>query len=884
CVYRNDALSDDPAVPDDAVFRIIEPIGPVDDVLCHVTPASGIDVPPMPSVEASGLLLPKLTEQEDRYVDRLLSSVEDEGWAPLPRTNQAYHSRVRKLLPCEFIDLPGIQTHVCEVRVPDRIVSNDRGASYARSLYLRLPDELKKEYSRLVSDYLASRWWVPVARGAVESRQHGQSRAAAQVFLIPPGGTRRKARLVVDFRALNRGLPPAGNNQPPISFVIGALRAEARECIALADARSAFYKCRLSNTTLLLETGDNLEFIFQSIRMCFGVVFGPSGLSGNMGRLGDSLRSCDLPIALLCLVLLVIFVDDLCVSGPTRATIIVFKLLLFVLARAGFDAQLKKVFVLCVDRCRREVRGSLLEARLDLEIADEGTLLGVKLRFSGDRLLLDCDRSRHIRQVVAFLEDISRKEITTKRVCFKCSGCLAFDPAQQHVWARICADGLRALVGKLYAKFEWSSAIDLGALNGDARSALDCILNWMKKLCSETCNHSSPVRFGDSPCLELEAVCDASNSGGGYVIRTPDGTVILSCAVRWRKGERRSQSAYGTRASVTVLCDNKSCVLWSQSSDSPDIVEASRAVERRAIARLLSGLHGELVALKTVCSLRISHLAGHQNKLADSLSRAYDRVTPCGKSLADCLSGIGDISEEVPRDPTRSGIGWTKPDSRDPLDPDWEPDAADVVVTDEALCALDLAQATPDKPLEYPFSLAAHGLSRGASCFDTVCLLRCDRDKVFRVCNPAAVGAEPIIERFARHCFDISQLARLVWSARNVFALLGCNRMSREFEISVKYGSAVDDGKSPVLRPCGPVFRRSVRGMQDVFYLAYRTGSAAGSVSFCPVVPKDTPTTFLRALIIRSAHRETRHGSIPATTALVTDFHLPSINQDARKL
>ncbi|EEQ98624.1 hypothetical protein Pmar_PMAR016858 [Perkinsus marinus ATCC 50983] len=366
---------------------------------------------------------------------------------------------------------------------------------------------------------------------------------------------------------------------------------------------------------------------------------------------------------------------------------------------------------------------------------------------------------------------------------------------------------------------------------------------------------------------------------------------------------QKSTCGLAKKPSVTVLCDNKSCVLWSRNCDSPEIVEASRAVERRAIARLLSGLHAELGVLRSLCSLTISHLAGNQNQLADSLSRAYDRVTPNGKSLADCLVGVGDIAEDVPRDPTRSGIGWSKPESKDPLGPDWEPDAEDVVVSDEALCALDLAHVVPDEPLRYPFSLAAEGLWRGASTLDTVSLLDCDTDTILRVRDVPSDVAEPIVERFARHCYEISQLARLIWAARNVLSLLRCHARKSEFEElyfdreqcnqlaarcvqqrSAKYGEAVENSKSPVLRPCGPVFRCSVRGVPEVSYLAFRTGSAAGSVSFCPVIPKDTPTTFLRTLIIRTAHRETRHGSIPASAALITDFHLPSINQDVRKL
>lgn len=91
-------------------------------------------------------------------------------------------------------------------------------------------------------------------------------------------------------------------------------------------------------------------------------------------------------------------------------------------------------------------------------------------------------------------------------------------------------------------------------------------------------------------------------------------------------------------ARILLHCDNSACVSWANNVDSSSLIASSKALERRALSRLVGSLHEELLALRRLATLKIVHLAGSSHGIADGLSRTFDRnVNDSIMSLADSL-------------------------------------------------------------------------------------------------------------------------------------------------------------------------------------------------------------------------------------------------------
>ncbi|KAF4675321.1 hypothetical protein FOL47_007938 [Perkinsus chesapeaki] len=565
-----------------------------------------------------------LQPHESGIVDEILSQVVHEGWKVIPKTNGAYKSRVRELAPCETTDVVE-QTHVCEIWVPTPKTVQEKGRSYAASLYSRLSDPLKSEYRRLVQEYVLSRWWIPTSSTECSVKGVGESAAAAQVFLIPPT-TSRKSRLVVDFRCVNKALPPASSDVPLLFHPIALLRAESRECTFLLDARAAFYKCRCVNNVLHLRSGTGE--LFASCRLCFGVVFGPCGLSGSLGRLVCSARSidfhriqqlCALLLQQLWTLMLMLFVDDMAISGTIRVVVFMFKLLLCLLLRAGFDVQMRKVFIMVTEDKQHQLLSLLSECGVEIAVASEGSFLGMRVRYESSLIVLTCQREKRLAVVVSFIERCRTTAQVSKIDVFKAGGCLSYDPGKQHPYARGCGDAIRSLIARCFHREPWDTQIDLSRLTDNAYAAFRCMLDWMEELVRETCRHTSEVRPIEASPIVLRCYCDASSSGGG-IVAFADATRLFSEVYRFKKSEvnwhsnRRElvvllrmtqmivdfleyrQSVTGVssttsvegRIKVEIYCDNLSCVRWATSCDSADLLKESRGVERRVLSRLMS--------------------------------------------------------------------------------------------------------------------------------------------------------------------------------------------------------------------------------------------------------------------------------------------------------
>ncbi|KAF4686246.1 hypothetical protein FOZ62_024761, partial [Perkinsus olseni] len=354
CVFESNSLKEVPDSPDDVVCRVVESPSSIALASRGIASSSGLESPPSATSEQQAVLCPVASEIEDAHISSVLKALTRKEWVAIPGTKGAYHCRVRELLPCEIVDVPGLQSHVCEIRVPSIPRVPAKGRSYSKSLYSRLSPTLQEEYAALVEGYLSSKWWVETSLVVTPS-------PPAQIFLVPPPSQSKKSRLVIDFRELNKVLPRAGagGESPMLFHVLGLLRTESRETTLLCDCRSAFYKIRLRNFILALESALGR---YVSTRMGFGVVFGPCGLNGGLSQLVGEARVADfggLDLLYMVLVLIFLFVDDLALSGPTLPTVMKFKVLLILLLRVGFDAQQRKVHALAVESREDELRSAL---------------------------------------------------------------------------------------------------------------------------------------------------------------------------------------------------------------------------------------------------------------------------------------------------------------------------------------------------------------------------------------------------------------------------------------------------------------------------------------------------------------------------------------------
>ncbi|EER11034.1 hypothetical protein Pmar_PMAR004948, partial [Perkinsus marinus ATCC 50983] len=151
------------------------------------------------------------TPEEDKVVQSLLLKLENQGWKPVPYA-PGFDFRIRRLLPVEVIDVAG-QAGVCELKFPEASKANGRSGQnsrYSDKLYRRLTDSRKAIFSGLVQEYLQKRWWLPT-----EGMNTKGNDLTANVFLLGgEEGSKRKPRLVCDFRLANASLPRVSGKVP----------------------------------------------------------------------------------------------------------------------------------------------------------------------------------------------------------------------------------------------------------------------------------------------------------------------------------------------------------------------------------------------------------------------------------------------------------------------------------------------------------------------------------------------------------------------------------------------------------------------------------------------------------------------------------------------
>jgi hypothetical protein len=99
------------------------------------------------------------------------------------------------------------------------------------------------------------------------------------------------------------------------------------------------------------------------------------------------------------------------------------------------------------------------------------------------------------------------------------------------------------------------------------------------------------------------------------------------------------------RPTVCVLSDSKSAVAWAAGRPP---APRDDSLEYRMLLRLAEGLHEEIVALRGLADVSISHLKGNLNGEADSLSRLLYRE--CTRKPTLTLASVmrrADVSENA---------------------------------------------------------------------------------------------------------------------------------------------------------------------------------------------------------------------------------------------
>ncbi|EER17872.1 hypothetical protein Pmar_PMAR027587 [Perkinsus marinus ATCC 50983] len=467
-----------------------------------------------------------------------------------------------------------------------------------------------------------------------------------------------------------------------------------------------------------------------------------------------------------------------------------------------------------------------------------------------------------------------------------------------------------------------------------------------------------PPTSGDTvPSVTLNVSSDASLYGGGVVIcrQLPDGgdETVLVDALRFSPRQtfyssnrrellvclqalralsslldfvRSAATAQdrGLRLKVNFVSDNSSSVSWIGNPEAVLRLQSSKALEKRAVARLVDAISLELDAIRKVCgkdNFSVSHVSGEANVLADKESRRLDRVVADsgGRSLGSLTSysktdgvRVAEIANNTANDdlccsmtdlsgPTTS-CGFCSTLTDDiiqaddiSLESDYFNSHRSVISLRDYCC---LVKEDTDSQVEVISGSLWGRLTRSvtgcrqqadnAAVEDAIFIVR---DSLYVASQEACVSnPEPLVEILAREAWDLDAVLQMISLLRGVLRVLWLNRRcgaqgsTIQFNLfrlwndddvlaaahSAQGGGEVSHASRPAaaspLQPCGSA------AIKDV--TTHRCGLPSGEVIFQPVIPSTAPR-FARKIVL-SAHRSCKHGNLPFTVGSIKLYHLPS--------
>ncbi|KAF4685445.1 hypothetical protein FOZ60_006561 [Perkinsus olseni] len=486
----------------------------------------------------------------------------------------------------------------------------------------------------------------------------------------------RRIRLVLDLRSLNSALPSCTVKVAALWQVLCSLRLISPECIGASDVRAAFYAVRLCSDDdaflkfLKVRTGIG-DYVVN--RVGFGVSPGPLALVDTLGRAVRSYRASDTSQAGY----IVDYLDDVHCFGQALRVVANLARLIYLLSCSAFCSQLKKLGIAAVTEQREIINQALQEYGIDIAAADSVSVFGLDFSYAvvsalhdGDLLTVDCRRTARLTKAPTFFDlEPVLCDSHSKKAFYCVAGLLSFDPCRMHSASRLLADVLRACIGRWFSSTSWDGCCRLSTLSEDDRLAYIELVRWGRLLCEEErgpCRHTTsvmPLTSGDSPAaVTLNVSSDASLYGGGVVIcrQLPNGgdETVLTDALRFSPRQTfyssnrrellvclqalRAVSALldfvrsvataqdrGLQIKVNFVSDNSSSVSWIGNPEAVLRLQSSKALEKRAIVRLVDAITLEVDAIRTACgegNFSVSHVSGNANKLADEESRRLDRV------------------------------------------------------------------------------------------------------------------------------------------------------------------------------------------------------------------------------------------------------------------
>ncbi|KAF4685298.1 hypothetical protein FOZ60_006656 [Perkinsus olseni] len=826
-----------------------------------------------PSTDSSDVVL-RVTKVEAKEIESILQGLPT-GWTPVPRC-PGFFFRYRRLLPVEIIDIPQ-QWMATELRFPDD-VKHTRVGSYSATLFNKLSVTQKETFRRLVQEYLDKKWWVEVKDPCL----YEGNPLTANVFMLGGGESKRKARLVCDFRSANGALSKVSSEVPDISATFALLTILSPKVLLVGDFTAAFYHVRLWGVRVCLIAAFAR---YLSNRLTFGLSIGPGGLGASLNPPLDEFRSVFLSEVIR------LFVDDYLIAGysPEDA---VRDLAYWIsgLSALGQHTPLRKFYAAAGEKLRKILEDEFKKRGLLYTPVAQGRYLGVRFCFSREeteeRLSFSCERSERSQKARAVIKQIIEEGVFTRRELFRLAGQIGFDPLGRHGVLRALADCLRSVAGS--AGSTWDDRV---SLRSAPYQAVYPLLIWVEDIYANEagdCVHLVAPGPPEAGVICLRAASDSSLLGAGYVVNYLYGSeeiLLREHCWRWKVAEgswhsnRRELAAlhkclqavadivdgckeYAKKNNlhfdIVLLTDNKPSSQWLSRSTFGG-VSRSRALERRALDRLLNACAEECHDIRHQVpgtSIRVEHVEGAQNEHPDRLSRIFYRQ--CG-TIDGRKVVIGDL------------LNTTE------------------VVDDEAVAMGDTSCVEKTFVVHDPVQWVQEGVNSPASAVlvtDTVCSLT-------SVCAQRDDGSGyGLAERWAADSYDVDSILRKVRLMKTILRRWwsAARRAPRQEASSITEYDVEGDVKiiARSAQAClnNKARERLLRGgspmVEEDGILYFQLGSATGKPFKQIYIPVECRC--LRKTILHDGHRRCGHGGREATLAMVDMFYFPSCGKELRAL
>ena len=649
-------------------------------------------VPAITPPETQEWVTPKLNPHETKLKKSVLDAVCSKGFTNVPKA-PGLQLRLRELKKSDIIDNAN-DTHVFEVDL-QTVKANPPPYSFSQKAYQRLPPEKKDVHDTIVDGYVKRGWWWPA-----EQTPDVEVIGYCEGFLTCPGlkGRSQKDRFVIDARWANALMPKCSSDLARVREVTGAVRVHGHESLVVMDISEMFNRLRIRQGKVLairVATPKGAVWLYTD-RLCFGTSWAPACATYSIliihletqKQLAGSVKD----------LLLAPFVDDLTSMASVITLMVFVSVMISILSAVSMVISTKKFQCIACPDVKNKMTDILSERDINLPVLDQGKVLGVVASYvsKDDKptLRMFCTRNKRLNKSIALCREAKAKQQINKRISFEIAGNAGYDCMYLHAEERAAADALRSLTGsRMLAswdqKYTWGSKKSGHHLDELDGLALDFILDWIISLSEKAmdCFHDSPVTPQPSdPSMSrtpivLRASGDASRTGGAFCIhmclRGDDEWVLIHAeAWKWtrveqgwhsnrrelkvalsgmqclsdlcerlRASQERPLKAFvfvGREISAELTSDNRPTVDWYHNAiEGKDAVRSSRAIERRALARLIQGLIDESEFLQTVCTdVDVKHIEGASNDEPDYLSRLYDHKIGPNYALSQCLADV----------------------------------------------------------------------------------------------------------------------------------------------------------------------------------------------------------------------------------------------------